>query len=1292
MKKARVFLLLTNIVMITLNLHASDVKFNSVNAIYGINIRETASVCSDDNGFIWVSSKTGILRLTDDDYRIYQLPYQTADIISVKLVYKKPVLLAYTNNGQVFRYNVISDRFDLLFDMREPLNSIYLYLGNMLIVDQETFWITSDVGLHKYQKGELTRVYEEASRAIWYDDQHLIFTNDKEIRLLNINTFENMLVYENTSPIKFQTQNLFYDSSAKTLWIGTLSNGIFRYNFNNHTFSAPHFEFFPKQPILAIEENSDSTMLIGIDGQGIWEIAKNNDRILNIFRENEDDPASLLGDGVYDIYCDRNHRIWVCTYTGGVSFFDQAPSPAIQITHQINNPNSLSNNQVNKIIEDRRGNIWFATNNGISCWELKTNRWKTFYHNKQEQAKAFLSLCEDHQGRIWAGTYSSGIYVLDGNTGKELAHYSRKETDSMVDDFAFDIIKDSNGDLWIGGVRGEIIQYHAKEGRFQAYPSYPVYSFAEFSPNKILLACTNGLVMLDVETSTSTRLLDGYLLRDLLVLDGYIWICTSGNGLIFFDQEKRSTEFFTTESGLPSNYVNSIVYSEGYLWLGTENGLCRLDPRNKTVQTYTIYPLSNLSYNMKAHCKLKNGQLIWGTSNGAVFFDPANMRQLTPHGKIFFQNLLISGRSVREKLDIPLDSLQNISLKYNENTFTLELIPINATANAKFSWKMEGLDKEWNQPSNLRVVSFTNMPSGKFHLKIKLYDSSLSYNLDERDIMIHVIPPFWRTWWFFLFVFILIIVTFYFILRYYLIRLRQRHTEEKVRFFTHTAHDVRTSLTLIKAPIEELNKERNLTDDGRHYLHIAMEQAQRLSRVATQLLDFQKTDIGKEQITLNMRDIVKLITIRKWMFDSLAKSNNIELIFETNQSEYITAVDESMMEKVVDNLLSNAIKYSNHDSKIYITLEGKKKEWSLEVMDFGIGISKKAQRKLFREFYRSENVINYKIIGSGIGLMLVKNYIVLHGGSISCVSQEGKGSTFRIVIPYKEVRARETSVSSDDQSALVPHKDNIPQLSKNKIDIQKTDIQKKEIHILIVEDNDDLRFFVQRPLSDEFEVTTAEDGAVAWEIIRREIPDLVISDVMMPNMDGFELCQLMKSSFETSHIPLILLTALSDRTEQLHGLGLGADDYLTKPFDMGLLQQRIRSLIKNREFVREKSLKLLKSDHDDTTLLENKFNDAFVKKAVEVVRTHISNPDFGKDDFAFAMNVSSSLLYKKIKSFTDQSPVDFIRTIRLNHATDLLQTRGYTVTEVSELCGFSSVGYFSMVFKKHFGKQPSEFL
>jgi signal transduction histidine kinase len=404
---------------------------------------------------------------------------------------------------------------------------------------------------------------------------------------------------------------------------------------------------------------------------------------------------------------------------------------------------------------------------------------------------------------------------------------------------------------------------------------------------------------------------------------------------------------------------------------------------------------------------LKNGQLAWGTNNGAIFFAPESIREISSNGKIFFQDLTISGRSIREtpsfKLKTPVDSLQNINLNYSQNTISLELISIGMQSGSKFSWKLDGFDKDWTSPSGNRIVTYTNIPSGEFEFKIKLYDNSLSNVVAERSIAIKLIPPFWRTGWFWILIILILSGIMFLSLLYYINTLKQEHTEEKVRFFTNTAHDIRTSLTLIKAPVEELSKEKNLTESGKYYLNLAIEQARQLTSVVTQLMDFQKVDIGKDHLMLSMTDVVKLVSTRKITLASYAKSKNIELGFVSDRESYLTAVDESKTEKIIDNLISNAIKYSPENSLIQIELKCDDKKWVFQVKDKGIGISRRAQRQLFKEFYRGDNAINSKVVGSGIGLLLVRNYVTMHGGKISCTSQENVGSTFQVIIPSKTI-------------------------------------------------------------------------------------------------------------------------------------------------------------------------------------------------------------------------------------------------------------------------------------------------
>jgi len=1276
--------------------YSTNVKFYNINSLYGISMREANSVVKDNNGFIWVSSITGILRLTDDDYRIYQLQYETPNAINVKLVYKNSFLLAYTNNGQIFYYNRLLDRFEFLVNLRKTLKNNNISIETVLIDDQHTFWIATSVGLFKSQNGKLTSIVNENSRiwnAIWYAAHKMIITKREGFSIFDTQTQKSVSIYENTIlPPNTNISKLFIDKSLNRLWVGTTSKGLFYYDFKTKALTKIKIKSFPEQPILAIETISDSSLLIGIDGQGIWEINKKGDRVLNISKENDNNPSSLRGNGVYDIFNDQNNRVWICTYSGGVSYYEKKSLFVNQLTHQVNNTNSLVNNDVNCIIEDSRSNIWFATNNGISCWDVKNNRWKSFYDNNQKQAQVFLTMCEDGKGHIWAGTFSSGVYVIDEKTGKELAHYTEKGQGSpLTNDFVFDIFKDSHGDIWFGGVTGPAICYHVAENKFQKYANPSLYKIGELNPDQMLFGSTNGLTLLDKRSGKVRKLIDGCLVHDILVKKGIVWLATSGQGLIKFDPKSGEKVSFTSQSGLPSNLVNSVAFSDGYLWLGTENGLCRFDPNNNRVLIYSsILPLSHVSFNWNAHLKLRNGDMAWGTNNGAIIFNPKKIQQFQSNGKIYFQDLSISGRSIREhsvmKLATPIDSIDKIKLKYNQNTITLELLPIGVAAGSKFSWKMEGLDKGWSQPTNHRVITYSNIPNNDYSLKIRMYNNSLSQLIDERTLSIKITPPFWSTWWFIIFVLIIISTIIYFALTYYINLLHQYHNEAKMRFFSNTAHDFRTSLTLIKAPIEELSKEENLSESGNYYLSIAIDQARRLSSVVTQLMDFQKVDLGKGQLSFVMTDIVKFIEYRISMFESYAKTKDIELSFVSYQSNYISAIDETMMEKVIDNLISNAIKYSHPNSKVHIELKSSDRKWMLEVKDHGIGISKKAQQHLFKEFYRGENAINSKIVGSGIGLFLIRKYVQLHKGDVSCTSQENVGSTFQIVIPLKEVIEEEkphTTISETTSSANLLNGINLVPLNHESEGLVKV------MRIMIVEDNDELRKFMQHALKEYFEVSTAADGEEAWQNIQKNIPDLVVSDVMMPKMDGFELCRLIKSTYETSHIPVVLLSALSGKGDQLNGLGLGADDYLTKPFDMSLLQQRLKTIILNREAIRGKAFKHI-IENNNEPILVNELNDKFLKKMYSVVRSNMANTEFGKDEFASAMNVSSSLLYKKIKTLTDQPPVDFIKTVRLDYALELLQDHKYTVTEVSELCGFASVGYFSTVFKKYFGKSPTD--
>ena len=1273
---------------------ATEAKFYNINEIFGTSAKETYSICKDDKGFIWTSSKTGILRISDNDLRSYQLPHKKNDAVFTKIIYQNSQLIAYTtSNGQLFSYNELYDRFELFIDLQLALNNQYVNIWEVIIDNESTVWIATSFGLYQYKNKELTATSDKPTEIqcmIPYKDQYIFTATQNGIFILNTKTMKKTSIYKYKFNNEFLVSAFLYDKEKRQLWIGTISSGLFKYDIEQKLFSAIAANELPKYPILSIEKNN--TLFIGFDGQGIWEISDDNNTILNIYKEDADNPFSLRGNGVYDIFCDNNKRIWVATYTGGLSFFDQKSLLVTQLMHQINNENSLVHNYVNKILEDSKGNIWFATNNGVSRWDTSTNKWNTYLPKKLGQTNVIQALCEDRDGNIWVGTYSSGVYMLDKNTGKIIKHLSHEEnTAGFSSQFIIDIYSDSQENIWLGGTRN-INCYLQNEKKFRYYGSQPIRSFAELSSDKMLLACTYGLVLLDKGSGESTVLISNYLMQDLWVHEDDIWATTSGEGLIHYNYKTGAIKKYTTDSGFSSNYINSIIYANNYLWLGTENGLCRFNPIDESVIAYTtVLPFSETSFNLNSCLQLKNGNLIWGTDRGAIMFNPDSLYETEINGRLFFQDIVVSGSSIRKSEalmeEIPIDKKSQLTLNYDQNNFVLELLSVGTSmSRVKFSWKMEGLDTDWNQPSFLNLASYPNLPSGNLELKIRMFDTSLSKIIDERSLIIHIIPPFWKTWWFYSIItaVIFILIVYFFIA--YSNHLKQKHAKDKIRFFTNIAHDIRTSLTLVKAPIEELGKAPELSKESLYYLNLAAEQSDKLLVVSNQLLDFQKVDTGKEMLYLAMADIVHIVHKRILMFDTMAQKKNIRLLFSSNNQSYITAIDELKIEKVIDNLLSNAIKYSHADNKVEITLTCSDKEWSLVVTDYGLGIANGAKNKLFNEFYRESNAANSKIIGSGIGLLLIKEYIMIHAGKVSLESKPNEGSSFKIIVPYKKVNKTSNILESENTQSARNIVDYVQRVNTDKIDTEKTTT------LLIVEDNEELRNFLQRSLEKHYLTLTANDGIEAWKLIEKKAPDLVLSDVMMPNMDGFELCKQIKSNFETSHIPVILLTALSEKVNQLEGLGLGADDYIVKPFDVSLLLQRIKVIHRNREIIKEKALKLVSQPNKEQAIYSNELNDKFVKKALEVVHSNIANNNFGKDEFAYDMNVSPSLLYQKMKSLTRLSPTDFIRTIRLTHAMELLNSRKYSVTEISEMCGFSSANYFSTVFKKHFGKSPTDIL
>lgn len=1269
------FLLLT-----AAQLPVDDLKFVNMTDAYGLTVRETTSICRDGVGFIWIAARTGIIRLTDSDSRIYQLPSESV-AVSVEVACLDNNLYAFTNQGEIFRYDLLMDRFERYFNFARCTGVAGLWLFDLEADPDGGLWLASSAGLYYYHDNQYVKIAPETGAVTDMtplDTHHLLAAGPRGIFL--IDTERRSVELWNRTWADIEPVSLLFDRGMSRLWIGTQSDGLWYVDTATrqlHAATAPHF---PQQCIKDIELVSDSTLWCGIDGRGVWKLSRDGSRVLNIWQEDADNPLSIRGNGVYDLYWQRSGRIWVCSVTGGVSVADLTSPAVTRLQHRINNPNSLVNNHIHALIEDSRGQLWAGTNSGLSCWNPHTDKWINYFEERDSEAFIVLALREDSDGNIWVGTYAHGVYVMDGKNPRIIAHYTRQTGILAKTGFVFDILKDRNGDMWLAGMGGEILKYDYLTRKFETYPVKPIYTMDEWDDHTLILGCNNGLLLLDKNTKKLTTLLTNNMIQDVAVVQDKIWVGSNGGGLLSYNMRTNAVEKYDMRQGLISNYVNSVLYSDGYLWLGTDKGLCRFNTIDKTITTYSSpMTISNVSYNSDACFQFHNGMFAWGTSDGIIILDPKTLNMQEPSGRIYIQDILLSGQSIRQYPDllhkVPLDSISNITLNYQQKNVTIHILPLgNDSRAARFSWKMQGFDDDWSDLTDQRDINYTNLNPGTYQLSVRLYNHKL---ISERTLTIHITPPFWATWLFKIAYILFAGWLAYFLLRFYMNRLNQRYTEDKLRFFTNIAHDLRTALTLVKAPIDELNQTNSLSGHDREYLQLAAKQTERLTSVAKQLLDFQKVDTGKEQFEPVMADIVVLIGCRVSMFETMAAAKHITIAYYPDTETCLTAIDTNMMERVIDNLLSNAIKYSPEQSAVEVHFRSDEDKWRLKVVDRGIGISREAQRELFHEFYRSQNALSAQISGSGIGLFMARMLVELHNGKISVESEEGKGSTFEIIVPrckneeYKDT-GKQISAPQDDLSNDCPTED---------------------MRILVVEDNNDLRNFMIRPLAKHFSVETAADGVEAWEYIQQQIPDLIVSDIMMPRMDGLELCRLVKSTFETSHIPIILLTALSEKTDELRGLGLGADDYMTKPFDMKTLTQRIVSIIRNRRILGGRFIASgsMTEVEDSAGKSVNTLNDAFVKRAMEVVVQYLDDTEFSKDDFAREMGVSTSLLFKKMKALAGMSVVDFIRGVRMEHAMKLIRENRYSIGEIACMCGFSTIGYFSTTFKKHFGKSPSDF-
>jgi signal transduction histidine kinase/ligand-binding sensor domain-containing protein/DNA-binding response OmpR family regulator len=1079
--------------------------------------------------------------------------------------------------------------------------------------------------------------------------------------------------------------------------------------------------------VKGIIEHRKGQIWICTDHGGINVLHKQKGTVDYVMHDPEQS-RSLAHNAIYSLYKDSDDIIWIGTYKRGVNYYHPGLMSFSHVRKGYPGAASLPYNDVNVFVEDFLGNLYIGSNgDGLYYHDRQKGTYQRFVHDPDDPGSipgnVIVDLAMDKEGYLWVGTYLNGLSRFDGKT------FSRymPETDnpnSLSDVNVWKIYVDRKNRIWVGTLRGGLNLWDREKDHFVRFPvggetlpmnNQYISSFTEDMEGNLWVGGGYGIDVINVEKGYhryhSTTLDSGLAGNNVteLFLDskGLVWITTS-QGLSYYDSKQEQFYSFSTEDGLPTNNLVSILEDEDRnFWLSTHSGLSyaavdrtrtplRLNFRNFDERD----GLQGALFNKNAAYRTSDGNFIFGGPNGYNLFRSENFSFDLEEPEVVFTGFQLFNQPVgigeeingRVILDQAIAYKQEIILKHYENVFSIDFAALNfiQLEKNKFRYKLEGFNQEWIPISEAPFrVTYTNLDPGTYRLVVQAatHDGYWGQKPYSRTIVIQ--PPFWQTpLAYVLYALMAVLAVFYY--RKHLIareRANFRRIEEqrearriqeldkmKTRFFTNISHEFKTPLTLILTPIERLLKETEDPRQLRQYLTI-QKNGKRLLQLVNQLLDIKNIEQDGLSFNPSEGDIISFIEDRANAFLDLSEKKRIRFSFYSTINSLQTQFDEDKLEKILFNLLSNAFKFTPNEGEIEVQVRWEEIEANrcalfIQVTDSGIGIQEQDLPRIFERYYTSDYQGKIANQGSGIGLALALEFARLHGGDITVGNAEPTGTKFCVRLELPLLSEFHLSATNGEEDHL--------SLKEN---------QSGKPIILLVEDHEEFRNYLADCLSGEYHVVTAENGKEGIQKVMTSLPDLIITDMMMPQMDGVAFCQELKKDIRTSHVPVVMLTARNSEEKHLEGLESGCNLYLTKPFNLEILFSSIRNLLGERERLQayyRKRLSVQASEQEIVSL-----DDKLIKKAVELVEANLDNPDFSVEQMSGELGMSRVHLYKKLSSLTGKSPVEFIRLIRIQRAAQLLGTSQLTVAEIAYKVGYNNAKYFSKHFKLEYGVLPS---
>lgn len=1329
---------------LTLNAQPATLQFQRLDMSDGLSHHMVNDIYKDRQGFMWFATSSGLNRYDGYTVRVFRnIPSDTSSLLvdDVRQLFEGPdnQLWILTNAGNAV-YDFKTEQF--VRNTRPILRKLSVARGLITSVTpgmDSTYWFVHyNQGLFRYASktkstkrlfpvvGDSTSISSAQLAAVAEDPRGDLWVVHQNGLLEKIDKETLKVVYRNNAiERRFNGQSFDYKvfvDREGIVWIFNDRNfGCFELDPTRGTlenFSTSSRIRLSSNIVKKVLQDDNGLIWIGTDHGGVNIFDKTN-RTIRYVVNDEDDVKSISENSIQSLYKDRDGIVWIGSYNYGVSYYHENIFRFRLFTHHRNKPGGLPFNDINAFAQDRKGNIWIGTDGGgLLRFDPKRSTFERFVNKPGDPNSlsndVIVSLYVDKDDVLWIGTYYGGLNRYDG---KRFTRYRHDPANlrSLGDDNVWEIMEDSNGNLWLGTLKRGVDVFDRQKNEFIHYAAGTpnsihtnyVDALLEDREGNIWVGTGYGLEVLDKQSGRFIHYLndraDARSISNNGVLclmqdsRGLIWVGTLG-GLNLYDPGTRSFTTFLEKDGLHHNTILSLVEdNQGTIWMSTPKGLSQLTVGVNNTFSFKHYDqsdgLMNGAFHENAAMKTASGELLFGGSNGFNVFDPAKVLFNEGKSTVVLTDFQLFNRSVKigEELngevilDRAISTVESVTASHVNNVFSIEFSALNFfhPQKTQYRYVLEGFTKEWlTTNADQRKVTFTNLDPGEYTFKVKASQADGNWGTDETTLRITVLPPFWKSSFAFV-CYALLIVAALVIVRSLIVR-RERMNfkvqqekleaqrmheldEMKIRFFTNVSHEFRTPLTLILAPLE--NMLQSSSPDQRTHLQVIQRNAKRLLNLVNQLLDFRKVEIQEVKLSSSEGDIVTFIRELVNSFTDVSKQKNIALNFRSTLPAFETNFDQDKVEKIIFNLLSNAFKFTLAGSVEVALSEHRTDERNyirIDVTDTGIGIPKDKQSKVFDRFYQNEQngaVINE---GNGIGLSIVNEFVKAHGGFMSLVSEPMKGSSFSVFLPLDPVR-----------------------ITLNVVEKEKLEAQTDKPTLLLVEDNTDFRYYLKDQLANEYTVLEADNGAQGLKKAIDTIPDLIISDVMMPVMDGVQLCRELKSDRHTSHIPIILLTARHASEQKIQGFEFGADDYITKPFNFDILQSRIRNLIHQRQLFQQhfqKHLTVRASEVQITSLDEK-----LIKSAVETVERNIANADFSVEELSRLMGMSRVLLYKKLLSLTGKSPIEFIRSIRLQRAAQLLEKSQCTVSEIAYQVGFNNPKYFAKYFKEEYNILPSAY-